>query len=315
MMRLFAHRLSGSNLVRGSGWASVARSRATSTACTQRPCEGERRRQMPFDGEWRHPAAAYPSSEAQRKTALEPGEWLQRCDLAAAYRIAANHGWDQVVYNHISARVCNDHFLINPFGLRYGEVTASSLIKIDLEGNVIDKGSTNFPALKAGFNVHSAVHEARHDLGCVLHTHYSPTVVVSAHRAGFLPLSQEACIVMPKVSPITHPFEGVATDRQEMRERLVRNLGEYNVIFLQNHGILVGGANMAAALWTTWLVCRACEHQVAMMQAAKSLDDLIMPSEDVLVANHRRYNATRQTRFGEAEFDALKRGLDTSYQL
>eukprot|EP00947_MAST-08B_sp_MAST-8B-sp1_P006557 g6557.t1 len=221
-------------------------------SCIFVPCGGRRLRVL-----LSHVSASSSSSSSSSdvRSRVTPAEWRLREDLAAAYHIAAQKGWDELVYNHITVRVNDDddsddaagtrppEFLINPFGLSFAEVTASSLVKIDLEGRVVDPGSTGRPVNVAGFVIHSAVHAARDDLHCVWHTHHSPTVAVSAMKAGFLPLSQEACIIMPRMSAKTHPFEGIAVDTGE-RERIVAAL-DGKRIFLRNKRstVYVGGAS------------------------------------------------------------------------
>src|SRR3569832_972067 len=158
---------------------------------------------------------------------MTEAEWQQRVKLAACYRLVAHYGWDDLVYTHISARVPgpDHHFLINPYGVMFDEVTASSLVKVDLEGRVVlDNGYAINPA---GYTIHSAVHAARKDAGCVLHLHTNAGVAVSAQKFGLLPISQTAMVFTDQIA--FHDYEGVALDLGE-RERLVNDLGERNIM-------------------------------------------------------------------------------------
>ncbi|OLQ08290.1 Alpha-adducin [Symbiodinium microadriaticum] len=180
--------------------------------------------------------------------------WEARCKLAIAYRLSAHYGWDELVFNHITLKVPESdrlpggpHFLINPFGLRFDEVTASSLLKVDLDGNIVDKGTNQGPLFKQGFVVHSAVHAARPDITCVWHCHHSDTVAVLTTKAGFLPLTQEAISQWGEFS--YHPFEGNAVDLDE-RQRMAQNLGPKNkVLLLENHGPLTAGGSVEEAFF------------------------------------------------------------------
>ncbi|MBO9547263.1 class II aldolase/adducin family protein [Caulobacter sp.] len=196
-------------------------------------------------------------TEASDYSALEA---TVRIDLAAAYRLVALFGWDDLVFTHISARVPGPehHFLINPFGWMFEEITASSLVKVDLHGNVV--GETTEMVNPAGFTIHSAVHEARPDAGCVMHLHTVAGTAVSSQEAGLLPLNQTAMLLNGKVA--YHDFEGVALDHDE-RPRLVADLGDKSAMILRNHGTLVAGASVAEAFTTMYFLERACEMQVA----------------------------------------------------
>lgn len=215
-------------------------------------------------------------------------EWELRCKLAVAYRISSLYGWDQLVFNHITVKVPGSdkvpngpHFLINPFGLRFDEVTASSLLKVDLSGNIVDGGTGKGPLFKQGFVVHSAVHAARHDLACVWHCHHSDTVAVLMTKAGFLPLSQEAIAVWNTIS--YHPFEGTATNLDE-RARMAKSLGPKNkILLLENHGPLTAGGSVEEAFLYMYLLTLACSWQVkAMAAVGGALEKLRVPSGDQL---------------------------------
>ena len=178
-------------------------------------------------------------------------EWRTRVDLAACYRLIAMYGWDDLVFTHISARVPGpeEHFLINPYGMMFDEITASSLIKVDLSGaKVMD---SPFPVNPAGFTIHSAVHEARHDVICVLHTHTRAGIAVSAQKAGLRPLSQTSLFSLASVG--YHDYEGVALNPDE-KPRLVADLGERTALILRNHGLLTVGPSIPDAfLAMTWI--------------------------------------------------------------
>ena len=177
---------------------------------------------------------------------VSEAEWEMRVNLAACYRLVARYGMTDLIYNHITARVPDEpgHILINPYGFLYTEITASSLYKIDLDGNVVLKPDTHYGINHAGYVIHSAVHGARHDVECVVHTHSRAGMAVSAMKCGLLPLTQTAMRFYGRVS--YHAYEGPAVDLAE-RERLVRDLGGNDVMMLKNHGLLVCGRSIAEA--------------------------------------------------------------------
>ncbi len=187
-------------------------------------------------------------------------EWQTRVDLAAAYRLIAMHGWDDLVFTHISACVSGpeEHFLINPYGCLFEEITASSLVKVDLEGNkVMD---SPFPVNPAGFVIHSAIHAARDDVACVLHTHTRAGIAVSAQREGLRPLSQQSLFALAAIG--YHDYEGVALNDEE-KPRLVADLGGATALILRNHGLLTVGASIADAFLAMYNLEAACQIQVA----------------------------------------------------
>jgi ribulose-5-phosphate 4-epimerase/fuculose-1-phosphate aldolase len=197
----------------------------------------------------------FPSRRAQ----VSPEEWQMRVDLAAAYRLVALFKWDDLVFTHISARVPgpDEHFLINPYGLMFEEITASSLIKIDLQGKKIEESP--YPVNPAGFTIHSAVHAARHDVGCVVHTHSLNGVAVSAQRGGLLPISQFSIFILNQLG--YHDYEGVALYEDE-KPRLVRDLGDKRFLMLRNHGLLTVGTTVAEAWRAMYQFETACNVQV-----------------------------------------------------
>ena len=187
-------------------------------------------------------------------------EWQQRVDLAACYRLVAMYGWSDLVFTHITAKVAGPerHFLINPYGLMFDEITASNLVKIDGQGNKVD--DTPYPVNKAGFIIHSAIHGAREDAGCVLHTHTRAGVAVSAQRCGLLPISQQSTFVL--LSLAYHDYEGVAI-REDEQPRLQANLSDKTFMCLRNHGLLTVGKNVAEAFAAMYVFESACQIQVS----------------------------------------------------
>lgn len=206
-----------------------------------------------------------PTINDEVKQQVSAEEWALRVDLAAAYRLVASYGWDDLIYTHISARVpgTDDEFLINPFGLMFDEVTASSLIKINGNGEKVMPSP--FPVNPAGFTIHSAVHQVRHDAGCVIHLHTVNGTAVSTDPRGLLPLNQTALLVRDDIA--YHDFEGVAVDLDE-RPRLQNDLGDKNIMLLRNHGTLALGATVAEAFIRIYFIERACEMQVATLSSS-----------------------------------------------
>lgn len=229
-------------------------------------------------------------------------EWQARVDLAALYRLVALYGWDDMIYTHISARIPGpDHqFLINPYGLFFDEITASSLVKIDLEGNVLSE--TPYFINPAGFTIHSAVHAARDDAHYVMHLHSDQGVAVSAQREGLLPLSQHALVVLPKLA--YHDYEGIALNHDE-RERLVADLGDKCVMLLRNHGTLAVGRT-AGDCWTSMFYLeRACKQQVMALSCGR---DKVLLAPDASQAEVR--NQTGRGVGGALAWPGCLRRLD-----
>ena len=190
---------------------------------------------------------------------VSPEEWKLRVDLAACYRLVALYGWSDLVFTHISARLPGPehHFLINPYGLMFDEITASSLVKVDQQCNkLID---SPYPVNPAGFVIHSAVHEVREDAGCVLHTHTRAGVAVSAQKAGILPLSQQSTFVLASLA--YHAYEGVAF-RDAEKPRLQADLGRANFLVLRNHGLLTVGKTIADAFLSMYTFEATCQIQI-----------------------------------------------------
>merc|ERR1712002_318809 len=192
------------------------------------------------------------------------GEKQLRCKLAAVYRLIDLYGWTQGIYNHVTARVSQDteHFLLNPFGMMYNEVTASSLVKVNMQGEVVEEGTTNFGVNQAGFMLHSAIHAARPDVRCIVHLHTPSIVAVSTLKCGLLPLCQESCLI-GDVS--YHSYHGIVNDPEE-RQSIAKDLGPNNkVMFLRNHGVVCCGRSIEEAWLNTWHTVLAVDTQLKMM--------------------------------------------------
>lgn len=207
--------------------------------------------------------------------AVSAEEWALRVRLAAAYRILDYLGWTETIYGHVTLRVpgADEHFLINPYGLRYDEVTASNLVKVDLDGHIV--GNSNYPINPAGFVIHSAIHGARHDVGCVMHVHTIAGMAVAAQKHGLLPISMPATGFHSRIA--YHDYEGPSIDLDE-RERLVESLGDKKVLILRTHGLLTCGATLEEAFILMFRLQRACEIQVAAQAGGAAL---IEPSREV----------------------------------
>jgi ribulose-5-phosphate 4-epimerase/fuculose-1-phosphate aldolase len=195
-------------------------------------------------------------------------EWQARVDLAAAYRLVALYGWDDLIFTHISARLpgAEHHFLLNPYGMMFDEVTASSLVKIDLAGNKITESP--YFINPAGFTIHSAVHAAREDALCVMHLHTDYGIAVSAQKDGLLPISQQAMLALQSLA--YHDYEGLALNDEE-KPRLVADLSDKNHMILRNHGLLTVGRTPAEAFLAMFLLERACKIQILAQSGGAEL--------------------------------------------
>ena len=232
-------------------------------------------------------------------------EWKVRVDLAAAYRLAHLYGWTTtLIYNHISARIPgpDHHFLLNPFGLRWDEVTASNLVKIDLEGNILD--DTPYKINNAGYTIHSAIHGARDDAVCVIHTHTEAGMAVSALEDGLLFTNQDSMMFYGNVA--YHEFEGIALDLSE-RERLVGDLGGNKVMILRNHGLLTTGMSVSDAWVQMYFLEKVCSAQLSLLAAASAGGGIHHPSREVCEHTAEQYEGSG---CGEREWPALLRQLD-----
>lgn len=231
-------------------------------------------------------------------------EWQARVDLAAAYRLVADYGWDDLVFTHISARVPGPehHFLINPYGMMFEEITASSLVKIDLAGNVVME--SEYSINPAGFTIHSAVHAAREDAMCVMHLHTDNGIAVAAQQDGLLPISQQALFVLASLG--YHDYEGLALNDEE-KPRLVADLGNKTFLILRNHGLLTVGQSVADAFLSMFLLERACRIQILAQSGGNKL---IPISEKILSAIPAQEEVVTQGSRGRLAWPALLRKLD-----
>jgi len=240
------------------------------------------------------------------KDKVSPEEWAVRVDLAASYRLVAHFGWEDLVFTHITMRVpgAEDQFLINPYGVFFDEITASSLVKIDLHGNTV--GESAFPVNPAGFVIHSAIHAARHDAKCVMHTHTPSGIAVSAQQAGLLPISQHSIFVLSSLG--YHDFEGPAT-RDDEKPRLVAALGDNAHLILRNHGLLTVGETVADAFVAMHYLEMSCAIQV---RAQSGGAELISVGKEIIDAAHAQSPSSPRRRSGRGElvWPGLLRRLD-----
>ena len=239
------------------------------------------------------------------RSVVSDAEWEARVSLAACYRLMPLFGMSDLVYNHITARVPGeeDRILINPYGYMYEEITASSLITINAEGDVLFNPQPDYGVNQAGYVIHSAVHQARHDVGCVIHTHSRAGMTISTLKCGLLPLTQTA---MRFGEVAYHDYEGPALDLDE-RKRLVKDLGQCEAMILRNHGLLVASADIAQAFNAMYWLEMACRVQVDAMACNTELN--IPPQDVVAKANHLYRPETRRP-FGIMEWPAMLRYLD-----
>ncbi|HJW40976.1 MAG TPA: class II aldolase/adducin family protein [Rhizomicrobium sp.] len=238
------------------------------------------------------------------KDKVSAEEWAIREDLAATYRLVAMHGWDDMIFTHISARVPGPehHFLINPYGLLFEEITASSLVKIDVDGNKVMESP--FPVNAAGFTIHSALHMHREDAGCVIHLHTTDGVAVAAQKDGLLPLDQHAMMIAGELA--YHDYEGVALDLDE-RDRLVKDIGEKNAMLLRNHGTLALGKTCADAFLRMFWLERACSMQVRALSGGATPN---WPNQGVPEKTAGQGSAAFNGMVGALAWPALRRKCD-----
>ncbi len=226
-------------------------------------------------------------TETARHSSVSDAEWKLRCDLAALYRLVAHHRWTDFIYTHISARLpgTEHHFLLNPYGVNFHQIRASDLVKIDMDGQVVQHDAQSRRVNAAGFTIHSAVHMARPDLTCVVHTHTAAGIAVSAQKHGLLPISQHALKFHGRLG--YHGYEGIALDLDE-RDRLVADLGPHKAMILRNHGLLVGGTSIAEAFHMIYMLERACQAQVAALSGGA---ELVFPPEEVCRHTSEQFRA------------------------
>jgi ribulose-5-phosphate 4-epimerase/fuculose-1-phosphate aldolase len=245
-----------------------------------------------------------PSIEAN----VSAEEWQLRVDLAACYRAIALYGWSDLVFTHITARLpgTDHHFLINPYGMLFDEITASSLIKIDLAGNKLDTANP-YMVNPAGFVIHSAIHAAREDAHCVLHTHTVNGVAVAAQRAGVLPISQQSMLVLSSLA--YHDYEGIALNDDE-KPRLVRDFGDKTFLMLRNHGLLTVGASIADAFLAMYIFETTCAIQTRAQGAVESSQGLIPIPDNILAGARAQAVQGSRGLGGQLAWPAILRKLD-----
>lgn len=235
---------------------------------------------------------------------VSEAEWQARVDLAAAYRLVALYGWDDLIFTHISARVPGPehHFLLNAYGMMFDEVTASSLVKIDPDGRKVME-SPHF-INPAGFTIHSAVHAARGDALCVMHLHTDYGIAVSAQKDGLLPISQQS--MFPLASLAYHDYEGLALNEEE-KPRLVSDLGDKNYMILRNHGLLTIGKTVAEAFLSMYILERACRIQILAQSGGVELHRVAEPIIDLTA---KQMSAVTVGQGAELTWPGLLRKLD-----
>ena len=235
---------------------------------------------------------------------VSPEEWQARVDLAACYRLVDLYHMSDLIANHVSVRVPGeDAFLINAYGLLYEEITASSLMKVDYDGNILLKPEfpdQDYGVNRAGFVIHSAVHKARHDLACVAHTHTVAGIAVSCLKVGLLPLTQHSMRFYGRIA--YHDWEGPATNLDE-RERLVADLGPHDAMVLRNHGLLAAGRSVAEAFDNIYFLERACQAQIAALAGGA---ELVFPPEEVRSRTAAQFRRDAEARAARAWKAALR---------
>ncbi|MDB5415543.1 MAG: aldolase [Rubritepida sp.] len=245
---------------------------------------------------------------ASLRDKVTPQEWQARVDLAACYRLTALFGMSDMIANHISCRVPGEEgaFLINAYGLMYEEITASSLIKIDVKGNILHKpdfGDLNYGVNRAGFVIHGAIHEASHEIDCVIHTHTWPGMAVSSLECGLLPMNQTSMRFL-KIG--YHEYQGVVLDTS-MQAKLVEDLGENNALILRNHGLLTVGKTIAEAFNAMHRLELSCRAQLAALACNAEIHQV---PQNVLDETYMNYQPQTRRAYGVMEWPALLRKLD-----
>ena len=240
------------------------------------------------------------------QASVSEAEWRARVDLAACYRLCDRYGMSDMIYTHITARLPDapDQFLINPNGMLFSEITASSLLKVTMDGNVLYRPDTPYGMHPAGFTIHSGIYRARPDAKAVMHTHTIAGMAVSALKCGLLPLTQTATRFFGRIA--YHDFRGPERDPAE-RESLARSIGSRNFCILRNHGLLTIGDSVPEAFIAMWGMERACQAQ---LQAMACNTELEMPSEEVVAKSCAMYDPPNSRRYGLLEWPGLLRHLD-----
>ena len=245
---------------------------------------------------------------AQLQSNVSQAEWRARIDLAALYRLVHYYGWSDLFGTHISARLPDqpNTFLLNPYGHLFEEITASSLVKVDEDGNELDESENGINP--AGFTIHSAVHAAKSDINFVIHTHTPAGTGVSVQRDGILPLTQHSLVVIAHTG--YHDYEGIATDLDE-RERLAQDLGDHRILVLRNHGLLTVGADAGEAFMWMYRAERACKMQLAHQQAGVPVTEIPEEVQRVTIERNQLNNSDQGFRtIGKVEWPGLLRQMD-----
>ncbi|MBP0495515.1 class II aldolase/adducin family protein [Roseomonas indoligenes] len=249
--------------------------------------------------------ARYDTNWPSIRDQVSEAEWQARLDLAACYRLVEAYGMTDLIYNHITLRIPGtEHLLINLYGLLYKEITATSLAKIDVEGNIIWKPDTDYGINKSGYVIHGAIHKARPDVAAVLHTHTRAGMAVAAMKEGLLPLNQTAIRFVGHIG--YHDYEGPAIDLSE-RERIVADLGPHDAMIMRNHGLLTCGATLQQGFNTMYQLEMSCRAQVDAMAART---ELTLPSEEVLARTAHLYQPGARRPYGVLEWHAMLRLLE-----
>lgn len=240
----------------------------------------------------------------RRNSQMSEAEWAARQELAACYRVFDMLGWSEMIYNHITVKLPDEEgaFLINPFGLHFSEVTASNLVKIDIDGNKLDDNP--YPVNRAGFVQHAVFHKNLPDAHCIMHTHTTAGMAVASVEGGLQPINFYACNAIGQIA--YHDFEGI-TVRDEEGPRLIENLGDKRMMLLRNHGILVMGRSLPEAFIKHWMLQRACEIQVATAAMGKPL---VVPPDVIAVHQRDAHQVRVHAEPGRTDFDAMVRKVD-----
>jgi ribulose-5-phosphate 4-epimerase/fuculose-1-phosphate aldolase len=239
---------------------------------------------------------------------LTKAEQATRVDLAAAFRLVDLYGWSDMLATHLSARIPgpDEHFLINPVGMMFEEMTASCLVKVDIDGNILSE--SEFGINPAGYTIHSAVHMGRKDAGCVMHTHTAAGLGVATQKSGLLPLTQMALAVIAQTG--YHDYEGPAFDLRE-RDRLIKDLASNNVLILRNHGLLTVGKTVAEAFVWLFRAERACRFQLSFQQAGVPSQEISKEVQDISIERSKKaISASGHRPIGQFEWPALLRKLN-----
>ncbi len=253
-------------------------------------------------------ASRYSTNWPSLEGKVSPEEWQARCDLAACYRLIDSYGMTDLIYNHITLRIPGtEHLLINLYGLLYGEITATSLAKIDVEGNIISKPDTEYGINKSGYVIHGAIHTARPDVAAVIHTHTRAGMAVSAMTCGLLPMSQTSMRFVGHIG--YHGYEGPAVDLAE-RERIVADLGTHDALVMANHGLLTCGASIQQAFNTMYQLELSCRAQVDAMAART---ELTLPDAEILEKTAHLYQPGTRRPYGVLEWHAMLRRLEAEH--